>query len=134
MVMETSQLLLNEPPSPKHPLSNSRAMQDGRFNLKNFFIDRCPKDGYTAENLASKKSSSHSQEKLEKPVGGWNPQIPIGHWRFKVTSIVFPILPSLEIYMQASKQNLSDNGFVLRFLIPAVTGDSVTSINDRKFS
>ena len=33
-------------------------------------MDRCPKDGPTAKNLACKESSSHSREKLEKPVGG----------------------------------------------------------------
>ena len=37
-------------------------------------MDRCPKDEPTAKSLVCKKNSSHSQEKLEKPVGGgWHP-------------------------------------------------------------
>ena len=33
-------------------------------------MDRCSKDEPAAKNLVYKKSSSHSREKLEKPVGG----------------------------------------------------------------
>ena len=38
-------------------------------------MDRYPKDEATAKNFVWNKSSSHSQEKLEKPVGGggWMP-------------------------------------------------------------
>ena len=38
-------------------------------------MDRCPKDELTTKNLVWNKSSSHSREKLEKPVGGrgWPP-------------------------------------------------------------
>ena len=43
-------------------------------------MDRCPKDEPTAKNSVWNKSSSHSREKLEKPVrgggggGGWPPE------------------------------------------------------------
>ena len=43
----------------------------GRSDLKSFFMDRYPKDEATAKNFVSNKSSSHSQEKREKPVGEW---------------------------------------------------------------
>ena len=43
--------------------------QNGRSDLKTFFMDRCPKDEPTAKNLVCPKSSSHSREKLENPVG-----------------------------------------------------------------
>ena len=33
-------------------------------------MDRCPKDEPTAKNLVCMETSSHSREKLEKPVGG----------------------------------------------------------------
>ena len=33
-------------------------------------MDRYPKDEATTENFVRNKNSSHSQEKLEKPVGG----------------------------------------------------------------
>ena len=39
-------------------------------DLKNFFMDRCPKDEPTAKNLVWSKSSAHFGEKLEKPVWG----------------------------------------------------------------
>ena len=35
-----------------------------------YYLDRCRKDEATAKNFVWCKSSSHSQEKLEKPVGG----------------------------------------------------------------
>ena len=44
--------------------------QDGWSDLKNFFMERCPKDEATATNF---KSSSHLQEKFEKPVLGGGP-------------------------------------------------------------
>ena len=34
--------------------------------MKNFFMDRCPKDEPAAKNLFWNKSSSNSQEKLKK--------------------------------------------------------------------
>ena len=54
---------------------------DRRSDLKNFFMDRCPKDEHTAKNLVCKRSSSHFPEKLEKHVGGGIH--PLGHWRVK---------------------------------------------------
>ena len=38
--------------------------------MKNFFMDRCPKDEPTGKNLVWNKTSSHSQEKPEKPFFG----------------------------------------------------------------
>ena len=40
-------------------------------------MDRYPKDEATTKNFVWNESSSHSQEKLEKPVEGWMPP-PIG--------------------------------------------------------
>ena len=40
-------------------------------------MDRYPKDEATAKNFVWNKSSSHSQEKLEKPVGGWRIDDPL---------------------------------------------------------
>ena len=47
------------------PFVNFRAKTVG---LKNFFMDRCPMDEPTAINLACKKSSFQSREKLEEPL------------------------------------------------------------------
>ena len=48
----------------KHTSSNFRAKTVG------FFMDRYLKDETAAKNFVWNKSSSHSQEKLEKPAGG----------------------------------------------------------------
>ena len=49
-------------------------------------MGRCGKDEQkstesTGKDLVCKKSSSsHFWEKFEKPVGGWHPPPPLGHW------------------------------------------------------
>ena len=63
------------------PLSNFRAKTD----LKNFFMDRCPKDEPIAKSLCCRKSSSHSREKLEKSCWrGVASPCSLGHRRVKV--------------------------------------------------
>ena len=50
-------------------------------------MDKCPKDESTIKNLVCEKSSSHSREKLEKPVGGWHPRPP-GHQKVNMSTLV----------------------------------------------
>ena len=58
--------------SPQHPPFVQFYVQDGKSDLKSFFMNKWPNDEPAAKNLVRNKSSSHrsshSRERLEKPV------------------------------------------------------------------
>ena len=75
------------PSSSTLPLSNFR---DGRSDLKNFFMDKCPKDVLTIKKLFWEKLSPF-RRKTRKPVEGWQPPPPpslLGHRRVKAIRFV----------------------------------------------
>ena len=54
------------------PLSNFRAKR-GRSDLKNFFMDRCPKDEPTGKNLVCQKALPISEKNWKNLLGGGCP-------------------------------------------------------------
>ena len=54
-------------------------------DLKNFFMDRCPKDEPTGKNLVCKKALPISEKNWKNLLGGGiHPSPPpLGHWRVK---------------------------------------------------
>ena len=81
-------------------------------------MDRYPKDEPTGKNLVSKnRSSSHSREKLEKPVRGWVASTPLA-------------IGGLKYYVQT---NINSYSFILqRMKLPATCIQSFVAFMPNK--